>query len=73
MRRWSLASKLARACAVCMSGREDDVEFAFVATTVMMSILPVAVVGAGLWWVRRRIREMEEGGDATAASEMPAE
>ena len=51
--------QLARACAVCMSGREDDVQFAFLATTAVMSALPMLVVGGAVWWLRRRIREME--------------
>jgi len=51
--------QLARACAVCMSGREDDVQFAFILTTVLMSILPLMLVGGVVWWIRRRLCEME--------------
>lgn len=50
---------LARACAVCMSGREDDVQFAFLATTGLLSVLPLLFVGGLVWWLRRRFRELE--------------
>ena len=60
--------QLARACAVCMSGREDDVQFAFLATTAVMSVLPVMVVGGAVWWLRRRIREMEANQTARDAA-----
>lgn len=52
--------RFAQACAVCMSGREDDVQFAFIASTAMMSVLPLLVIGGAVWWLRRRLREMEE-------------
>lgn len=52
--------QLASACAVCMSGREDDVQFAFLATTAFMSVLPLMLIGGVVWWLRRRLREMEE-------------
>ena len=52
--------QLARACAVCMSGREDEVQFAFVATTAFLSVLPLMLIGGVVWWLRRRLREMEE-------------
>jgi hypothetical protein len=60
-----VSPRLARACAVCMSGREDDVQFAFIATTALLSALPLIFVGGVVWWLRRRLREMEEG-DAAA-------
>ena len=52
--------RLAHACAVCFSGREDDVQFAFIASTAFMSVLPLMVFGGAVWWLRRRLREMEE-------------
>ena len=54
-----LSPGLARACAVCSSGREDEVQMAFIGTTVLLSVLPLAALGAGLLWLRRRLREME--------------
>lgn len=51
--------RLAHACAVCMSGREDDVQAAFIGTTVLLSVLPLIAVGAALFWLRRRLRELE--------------
>ena len=49
----------AEACAVCMSGREDEVQLAFILTTLLMSVLPLIVVGGFVWWLRRRLRQME--------------
>lgn len=54
-----VAPGLAHACAVCSSGREDDVQFAFIATTVFLSVLPLGMLGGAVWWLRRRLREIE--------------
>ena len=70
----SAAPRVAQACAVCSSGREDDVQFAFIATTVFLSVLPLGMLGGAVWWLRRRLRELEasqarrEAGLAAAAS-----
>jgi hypothetical protein len=50
--------RAAGACAVCMSGREDDNQRAFLAGTILLSTLPVALIGGIAWWVRRRAREI---------------
>lgn len=65
--------QLARACAVCMSGREDDVQFAFILTTVFMSVLPLAVIGGAVWWLRRRLQEMERTQAERMAARMGSE
>ena len=49
----------AHACAVCMSGREEDSQLAFILTTIFMSVLPLAMIGGIAWFVWRRIREGE--------------
>jgi hypothetical protein len=64
--------RLARACAVCMSGREDDVQAAFIGTTVLLSVLPLIAVGAGLIWLRRRLRELERAEAEREGSAPPA-
>ena len=53
-----------------MSGREDDVQFAFLAATAFMSVLPLMLIGGVVWWLRRRLREMEE--NQAARELMPA-
>jgi hypothetical protein len=60
----------AQACAVCMSGREDDNQRAFLAGTILLSTLPLALVGAIAWWIRRRAREL--AAREAAAHEVPA-
>ena len=54
-----LLGRAASACAVCTAGREDETQLAFLLTTVFLSVLPLAIVGGGLWWLRRRARALE--------------
>ncbi len=58
---------VARACAVCSGGQTDEVRYAFLWTTGLLSVLPPALVGALVWFVRRRAREIAE---ATTAREV---
>jgi hypothetical protein len=62
--------RAAEACAVCLSGREDDNQRAFLAGTILLSTLPLALIGGIAWWVRRRAREIAER--EAAAHESPA-
>ena len=41
------------ACAVC-GAAVDRNRSAFLGTTILLSLLPLALIGAGLWWVGRR-------------------
>ena len=54
-----LAPRVSEACAVCMSGREEASQWAFIGTTIGLSLLPLALIGGTIWWIRRRLREME--------------
>lgn len=45
------------ACAVCFDAKEAN-RAAFLATTVFMSLLPLAMAGGLVVWLRRRQREM---------------
>jgi len=54
-----LAPRASFACAVCMSGREEASKWAFIATTVGLSLLPLGLIGGTVWWIRRRLRELE--------------
>jgi hypothetical protein len=54
---------VADACAVCFSGR-DETRAAFLATTLGLSALPLAMIGGLAFWLRRRalaLREQEPG------------
>ena len=46
----------AEACAVCMSGREDDTGRALLKGTLLLSVLPLAMFGGILLYVRRRAK-----------------
>lgn len=57
------------ACPVCFD-RDDEARIAFLATTGLLTLLPLGlVVGTGMW-LRRRAREMrgKEGGGVTDRS-----
>jgi hypothetical protein len=49
----------AAACAVCSAGSEESRK-AFLFTTVLLSMLPIAMFGSLFWWFRRRFRELEQ-------------
>jgi high-affinity Fe2+/Pb2+ permease len=41
------------ACPVCVGGPERN-RAAFFGTTVLLSLLPLGMIGAGAWWLARR-------------------
>jgi hypothetical protein len=49
---------LARACPSCASPLEENRQ-AFVDTTIFLTLLPLAMIGGFVWWLRRRVRELE--------------
>ena len=51
------APRVAHACSVCFSAT-DQARIAFIATTVFLSLLPMALVGGLVLWVRRRAAEL---------------
>jgi len=51
-----LAPRLASACAVCFTGRSDETRVAFLATTVLLTALPLLMIGSLIWWLIRRAR-----------------
>lgn len=51
--------EIAQACAVCSAGREDATRAAFIGTTIFLSVLPLLTIGAGVLWLRKRLRELE--------------
>lgn len=52
-----LAPGLAVACAVC-SGGQDQSRTAFIATTVLLSVLPLGFIGCMALWIRSRARAL---------------
>jgi hypothetical protein len=50
---------LAYACPSCASPLEENRQ-AFVDTTVFLTVVPLMMMGAFIWWLRRRIRAMDE-------------
>ncbi len=56
------------ACPVCFD-RDDEARIAFLATTGLLTLLPLGlVVGTGVW-LRRRARAMREGAEPAEAGE----
>jgi hypothetical protein len=55
-----LAPQLAAACAVCFTGRADETRIAFLATTGLLSALPILLIGSLVWWLRRRARQIQD-------------
>jgi hypothetical protein len=58
-----LVPRLAAACAVCFTGREDETRIAFIATTVLLSALPILLIGSLVWWLRRRSHQIRDERD----------
>lgn len=45
---------LALACPVCGGGGDSPrTQAAFFNTTILLSLLPLGLIGGGLWWLRR--------------------
>ncbi len=51
--------RIAEACSGCIARGDDEARVAFVATTVLLTVLPLAVVGGAVWWLLRRAREVD--------------
>lgn len=50
----------AHACAVCFDPRAEN-RFAFLATTVFLTVFPLSMVGGVGLWLRKRARELHGG------------
>ena len=49
----------ANACAVCFDPRAEN-RFAFLATTVFLTLFPLSLVGGAGVWLRKRARELHQ-------------
>ena len=61
-----MAPKAAAACAVCMAGNDEANRDAFLITTGLLSVLPPALIGGAVWWLRKRARALHEHAEARA-------
>jgi hypothetical protein len=48
----------AAACSVCYAGAEESRK-AFLFTTVLLSLLPISMIGGLAWWVWRSARDAD--------------
>ncbi len=55
-----LMPQFAAACAVCFTGRADETRIAFIATTGLLTALPMLLVGSLIWWLRRRAQQIRD-------------
>jgi hypothetical protein len=55
--------QMATACAVCFTGRADETRIAFIATTALLTALPILLIGSLVWWLRRRAHEIRDERD----------
>ena len=51
---WMSAAALA--CSVCFDPTEQNRE-AFIGTTLFLTMLPLALIGGGAWWLFKRYEE----------------
>jgi hypothetical protein len=63
-----LAPDAARACAVCAGKDSAAVSWAMLKGTALLSLLPLGVIGTGVWYLRRRARQLAAAEAARSAS-----
>ena len=68
-----LAPSAAQACAVCQAANSRN-RAAFLGTTILLSLLPLAMIAGGLWWLRRNSRALagEDLAERDAVAPAPA-
>jgi len=54
----AFGANTALACPSCASPLEENRQ-AFVDTTIFLTVVPLAMIGGLIWFIRRRAREME--------------
>ncbi len=69
----ALLPAAALACAVCMTGKEDDTRIAFELMTAFMTVTPFLLGGGVLWWLRGRLKEIESMHERAREQEEAAE
>ncbi|RIL07294.1 MAG: hypothetical protein DCC71_03580 [Proteobacteria bacterium] len=54
-----LLPAVASACPMCLSGQGGGTQKAFAIGSVFLSVTPLAVIGAAVWYLRRRARAIQ--------------
>ena len=62
----ALAPAIARACAVC-AGRDESLGWVMFVSSLALSMLPLALIGGGVWYLRRRARQLAVAEEAEEA------
>ena len=55
----ALAPAVANACSVCFSGGDEN-RFAFLVTTIFLTAMPLILIGSVAFWLRQRIRKLQQ-------------
>jgi hypothetical protein len=63
--------RLAAACAVCQGGVGGGTSRAFAIGSLLLSVVPLAVVGAAVFYLRRRARALEIEASARSLATAP--
>jgi len=58
---FAVVPETAAACPVCFDSSEEN-RLAFLATTALLSLLPLGMVGGAGLWIRKKVRERDENG-----------
>lgn len=45
------------ACPVCFAPKNEENRVAFISMTVFLTLLPLGLIGLGVWWYKKRLRE----------------
>lgn len=64
---------VAWACPMCLASRDSATQIAFLLTTVLLSALPVLMIGGGIVWLARRAHAMDLEEREQAAQALPEE
>ena len=67
-----LSPDAASACSVCYAGAEESRK-AFLLTTVLLSLLPIGMIGTFAWWIWRHTREADASTGALPFGESSAD
>jgi predicted Na+-dependent transporter len=64
---WLGLPRVASACAVCTTGRDDESNAAFLISTIFLSVLPLAALGTLVFVIWRRVRRLEAATGTTSS------
>ena len=63
--------RLAAACAVCLGGSGGGTQNAFAIGTLLLSVIPLAVIGGAILYLRRRAKAIEREANARRVAPPP--